>query len=152
MSNEFREFIERGNVVDLAVGVIIGSAFTSIVNSLVDDILMPPIGLLLGGVDFSNFFIVLKEGSPPGPYAALADAEASGAVSLNYGLFVNSIVSFLIVSLAIFMLVRAVNAVQRELEEAESKAAPTTKECPFCASIIPVKATRCPQCTSQLPE
>jgi large conductance mechanosensitive channel len=145
---EFREFAVRGNVVDMAVGIIIGGAFGTIVKSLVDDVLMPPIGLLLGGVDFSNLFAVLQEGATPGPYAALADAEAAGAVTVNYGVFLNAVVSFLIVAFAVYLLVRAVNAVRRE--EATPPAAPTTRECPHCASAIPVKATRCPLCTSQL--
>jgi large conductance mechanosensitive channel len=148
MLKEFREFIMRGNVVDMAVGIIIGAAFGSIVQSLVNDVIMPPIGLVLGGVDFANFFIMLKEGSPAPPYASLADAQAAGAVTLNYGLFINAVISFLIVALAIFFLVRAVNQLQRE-EEAPAPA-PTTKECPFCLSTIALKATRCPHCTSDL--
>ena len=145
MFKEFKEFAMKGNVADMAVGIIIGVAFGAIVKSLVDDVLMPPLGMLLGGVDFTNFFVVLKEGTVPGPYASLADAKMAGAVTINYGLFVNSIVSFLIVAFAVFMLIRALNASLRK------EAAPAlTKECQFCASSIPIKATRCPQCTSQL--
>jgi len=145
---EFKEFAMRGNVVDMAVGIIIGGAFGTIVKSLVDDVLMPPIGLLLGGVDFSNFFLVLKEGATAGPYAALADAKAAGAVTVSYGVFLNAIISFLIVAFAVFLLIRSINKM-RKTEEAPP-AAPTTKDCQFCASAIPIKATRCPNCTSQL--
>ncbi|MGD8787787.1 MAG: large-conductance mechanosensitive channel protein MscL, partial [Phycisphaerales bacterium] len=118
MFKEFKKFAMRGNVVDMAVGIIIGAAFGAIVKSLVDDMLMPPIGLLLGGVDFSNFFVVLKEGTAPGPYAALADAKAAGAVTVNYGVFLNSIISFLIVGFAVFLLVRTINKLQSQEEEA----------------------------------
>lgn len=149
MLKDFREFAMRGNVIDMAVGIIIGAAFGTIVRSLVDDVLMPPIGLVLGGIDFSNFFVVLKEGATaPGPYATLADARAAGAVSINYGLFVNSIISFMIVAFALFLLIRGVNAMRRKEEAAPPP--PSMKECPYCASTIPIKATRCPQCTSQL--
>ena len=148
MFKEFKEFAMRGNVVDMAVGIIIGGAFGTIVKSLVDDVLMPPIGLLLGGVDFSNFFLVLKEGATAGPYAALADAKAAGAVTVSYGVFLNAIISFLIVAFAVFLLIRSINRM-RKTEEAPP-AAPTTKDCQFCASAIPIKATRCPNCTSQL--
>lgn len=148
MLKEFKEFAMRGNVVDMAVGIIIGGAFGTIVKSLVDDVLMPPIGLLLGGVDFSNFFVVLKEGIPTGPYTALVDAKAAGAVSINYGVFLNGVISFLIVALAVFLLVRAINAMRRQAEVAPAQV--TTKECQYCASSISMKATRCPQCTSQL--
>ena len=148
MLKEFKEFALRGNVVDMAVGIIIGAAFASIVTSLVNDVIMPPIGLLLGGVDFANFFILLKEGAPAGPYAALADAQAAGAVTINYGAFINTVISFLIVAFVIFLLIRNINRMKRE-EEAPP-AEPTTKECPYCLSTIPINATRCPQCTSQL--
>lgn len=146
---EFKEFAMRGNVVDMAVGIIIGGAFGTIVKSLVDDVLMPPIGLLLGGIDFANFFLVLKTGAQAaGPYAALADAKAAGAVSINYGLFLNAVISFLIVSFAVFMLIRSINTLRRK-EEAPP-AQPTTRECPFCVSTISLKASRCPNCTSEL--
>ncbi len=148
MIKAFKEFAMRGPVIDMAVGIIIGGAFGTIVKSLVDDVLMPPIGLLLGGVDFSNFFLVIKNGATPGPYAALADAKAAGAVSVNYGVFLNGVISFLIVAFAVFLLVRAVNRLHRQQDAAP--APPTVKECRYCASSISIKATRCPQCTSQL--
>ena len=147
MWKEFKEFAMRGNVVDLAVGVIIGGAFGAIVNSLVNDIIMPPIGLLLGQVDFSELFIVLKG---VGSYATLAAAQEAGAVTLNYGVFINTVINFLIIALAVFLLVRAVNRLQRQEEEAEAPAGPMMKECPYCLSTIPIKATRCPHCTSEL--
>jgi large conductance mechanosensitive channel len=149
MGKDFKEFILRGNVVDLAVGVIIGAAFGTIVTSLVNDLVMPPIGLLLGNVDFTDLFFVLKEGTKaPGPYATLADAQAAGAVTLNYGVFITRVVAFLIVAFVVFLMVRAVSRLKRA--EAAPAAEPVTKTCPFCQSTIPVKATRCPNCTSQL--
>jgi large conductance mechanosensitive channel len=148
MLKEFKEFALRGNVVDLAVGVIIGAAFGAIVTSLVDDILMPVLGLILGNADFSNLFLVLKEGSAPGPYDTLALAQEAGAVTINYGLFINAVVGFLIVAFAIFLLIRGINRMQRE-EEAPAEE-PTTKECAYCHTEIPLQATRCPYCTSQL--
>jgi large conductance mechanosensitive channel len=148
MLKEFREFAMRGNVVDMAVGIIIGGAFGTIVKSLVDDLLMPPIGLLLGGVDFSNFFVTLAGGNPAGPYITLNAAKDAGAVTLRYGLFVNSVISFLIVAFALFMVIRAMNNLRREAPAAPPP--PSTKECKFCCSAIPLKATRCPSCTSQL--
>ena len=148
MFKEFKEFAMRGNVVDMAVGIIIGGAFGTIVKSLVADVLMPPLGLLLGGVDFSNFFVVLKQGTTAGPYAALAEAQAAGAVTINYGVFINTVISFIIVAFAIFLLIRGINRLRRE-EEAPP-AEPTTKDCPFCLSSIPIKASRCPNCTSDL--
>ena len=146
MLKEFRDFAMRGNVVDMAVGIIIGAAFGAIVKSLVDDVLMPPIGLLLGQVDFANLFVVLREGATAGPYVSVAAAKAAGAVTLNYGLFINSIISFVIVAFAVFMLIRNLN----RLKKAEAPAAPTTKDCPHCATTIPLAAKRCPHCTSQL--
>ncbi|UCD36271.1 MAG: large conductance mechanosensitive channel protein MscL [Nitrospiraceae bacterium] len=148
MLKEFKEFAMRGNVVDMAVGIIIGAAFGTIVKSLVSDVIMPPIGLLLGGVDFSNLFLVIKEGTAPGPFASLADAQAAGAVTINYGVFLNTIISFLIVAFAIFMVIKGMNSLKRT-EEAPP-AEPTTKDCPFCFTAIPIKATRCPSCTSEL--
>jgi large conductance mechanosensitive channel len=145
MFKDFRAFIMRGSVVDLAVGVIIGAAFGSIVKSLVDDVLMPPIGLVTGGVDFANKFLVLKEGAKAAaPYASLADAKAAGAVTLNYGLLINQIVTFLIIALCIFLVVRLVARLHPPAP------APANKACPFCAMEIPAAAKRCPQCTSQL--
>jgi large conductance mechanosensitive channel len=143
MWKEFREFAMRGSVLDLAVAVMIGAAFGKIVSSFVDDILMPPLGLLLGQVDFSNLFINLSGQS----YATLAEAEQAGAATLNYGLFLNTVVNFLIVALAIFLLVKQVNRLKREPEK---PAEPTTKDCRYCLSSIPLQATRCPHCTSEL--
>lgn len=147
MWQEFKEFALRGNVVDMAVGIIIGGAFGTIVRSVVDDVVMPPIGLLLGGTDFADLFILLKEGSPGAPYLSLADAQAAGAVTINYGVFINALISFLVVALVIFFLIRGMNRLRRE---EEAPAEPTIKDCPFCLSTIAIKATRCPQCTSHL--
>lgn len=148
MLKEFKVFAMRGNVIDMAVGIIIGAAFGTIIGTLVSEVLMPPIGLLLGNVDFSNLFLVLKEGKIAGPYATVAAAKEAGAVTLNYGLFVNTVVNFLIVAFAVFFLVRGMNALKKK-EEAPP-AVPTTKECPHCLSTIPIKATRCGHCTSEL--
>ncbi len=148
MFKEFKEFAMRGNVVDMAVGIIIGAAFGTIVKSLVTDIIMPPIGLLLGNVDFANLFVVLKTGATAGPYASLADAQAAGAVSMNYGAFINTVISFIIVAFAVFLVIRSINKLKREKEEPTAE--PTTKNCPYCQSAIPIKATRCPFCTSEL--
>jgi len=148
---EYKKFAMRGNVVDMAVGIVVGGAFGAIAKSLVSDIIMPPIGLILGGVDFSNLFITLRQGNVPGPYATLADAQSAGAVVISYGVFGNTMLSFLIVAFAVFLLVKGVNAVEKEFEPAPAPApAPTTKECPHCCSTIPLKANRCPNCTSQL--
>ena len=149
MFEEFKKFAMRGNVVDMAVGIVIGGAFALIVSSLVADVIMPPIGMILGNVDFANLFTVLKEGSTPAPYASLAEAKTAGAVTINYGAFINSIVSFIIVAFAIFIVVRVMNRMQEE-EEAPAEEEPTTKECPYCISIISIKATKCPNCTSQV--
>jgi large conductance mechanosensitive channel len=146
MLKEFKEFAMRGNVVDMAVGIIIGAAFGAIVKSLVDDVIMPPIGLVLGNVDFSNLFLVLKDGAAAGPYPSLAEARKAGAVAIGYGTFFNTVISFLIVAFAVFVLVRAVNKLKSEPPPAD----PATKECPHCCSAIAIKATRCPQCTSEL--
>jgi len=148
MLKEFKEFAMRGNVIDMAVGIIIGAAFGTIVNSLVQDVIMPPIGLLLGNVDFSNIFIVLKEGKVAGPYISMAAAKSAGAVTINFGVFINTIISFLIVVFSVFLLVRTINQLRRQ-EETPSPV-PTTKECMYCFSSIPIKATRCPHCTSEL--
>ncbi|HKK13049.1 MAG TPA: large-conductance mechanosensitive channel protein MscL [Gammaproteobacteria bacterium] len=148
MLKEFREFAMRGNVVDMAVGIIIGAAFGALVKSLVNDLLMPPIGLLVGNVDFAELFLVLKQGTPAGPYATAAEALKSGAVTINYGVFINSVVSFVIVAFAVFLLVRAINRMRRQQEAPAPE--PTTKDCPFCFTGIPLKATRCPHCTSDL--
>jgi large conductance mechanosensitive channel len=147
--DEFKKFAMRGNVVDMAVGIIIGGAFGTIVKSLVDDVLMPPIGMLLGGVDFTELFLVIRQGAEAaGPYATLADAQAAGAVTINYGLFFNNVIAFLIVAWAVFLLIRAMNRMQEKPEE--QPADPTTKACPFCATDVPIAATRCPHCTSEL--
>ena len=146
MLKDFKEFAMRGNVVDMAVGIIIGGAFGTIVKSLVADVIMPPIGLLLGGVDFTDLFVTLKEGAQAGPYATLAAAQEAGAVTIGYGVFFNSLVSFLIVAFAVFLLIRGINNLQAEEEDKEV----TTKECGFCYSEVPLKASRCPNCTSQL--
>lgn len=148
MLKEFREFAMRGNVLDMAIGIIIGAAFGTIVNSLVQDVIMPPIGLLLGNVDFSNLFVVLKEGTAAGPYASVAAAKSAGAVTINVGLFLNTIITFLIVAFAVFLLVRTINQLKRQ--EQVPPPVPTTKECTYCFSSIPIKATRCPHCTSEL--
>lgn len=143
---EFREFAVKGNVVDLAVGIIIGAAFTTIVKSLVNDVIMPPIGYLLNDVDFANLFVVLGDGS----FESLAAAQEAGAATINYGLFFNAVFEFVIVALVVFSLVRMINRLKRE--EKEAPADPTEKNCPYCFSTIPINATRCPNCTSQLEE
>jgi large conductance mechanosensitive channel len=146
---EFKEFAMRGNVIDLAVGVVIGGAFGTIVKSLVEDIIMPPIGLMLGNVDFSNLFWVLKDGSKlAGPYVSVAAARQAGAVTLNFGLFANALVNFLIVAFAIFIAVKGVNRLKREAPA--DVPGPSQRECPYCLSSIPLKASRCPHCTSTL--
>lgn len=142
MFKEFKAFVMRGNVMDLAVGVIIGAAFGKIVGSLVNDVLMPLIGLALGGLDFSNLFVILGQGT----FATIADAKKAGVATLNYGVFLNTIIEFLIVAFAIFMVVKQVNKLQRPAPAA----APTTKDCPFCATAIPIAAKKCPNCTSAL--
>jgi len=144
MWKEFREFAMRGNVVDLAVGIVIGAAFGKIVTSFVSDILMPPLGLVLGHVDFSNLFLNLSGTH----YASLAEAKAAGAATLNYGLFINTILDFVIVAFAVFLLVKQVNRLTRKPPEPPKP--PTTKECPYCVSAIPLRATRCPNCTSSV--
>lgn len=148
MFKEFKEFALKGNMVDMAVGIIIGAAFGTIISSLVADIIMPPIGLLLGNVDFANLFILLKEGKVPGPYGSLAIAKAAGAVTLNYGVFINTIISFLIIAFSVFLIIRNINKLRRQ-EEAPPTV-PTTKECPYCLSVIPIKAARCAHCTVDL--
>lgn len=148
MLKEFKEFAMRGNVVDMAVGIIIGGAFGTIVKSLVTDVMMPPIGLMLGGVDFSNLFFTLKEGAVVGPYATLELAQKAGAVTISYGIFLNAVISFLIVAFAVFMLIKGLNKMKQEKEQ--PAADPTTKECKYCFSSIPIKATRCPSCTSEV--
>ncbi len=147
MWNDFKAFVMRGNVLDLAVAVLIGAAFGVVVKSLVDDIVMPPIGLALGDVDFTNLYVLLKEGTKAlSPYATLPDAKAAGAVTLNYGMFINNIITFLIVALAVFLVVRAA----KSRSKAPAPVPVSTKACPFCATAIPLPATRCPNCTSQI--
>ena len=145
MLKEFKAFIMRGNVLDLAIAVIIGGVFGKIITSLVNDIIMPPIGLILGKVDFRNLYINLSDAS----FATLADAQKAGVPIIKYGAFINTIIDFLIVSFIIFLVVRAANRLQKKLQE-EPKAAPSTKECPYCISTIPIKATRCAHCTAEL--
>jgi len=147
MLKEFKDFVLRGNVADMAVGIIIGGAFSTIVNTMVSDVLMPPLGLLIGGIDFSDFYLLLKEGGTPGPYAALADAKAAGAVTLNYGIFINAVISFVIMAFAVFMLIKSLTSLRPAPQPA---APPALKDCPYCLSSVPLKASRCPNCTSQL--
>jgi large conductance mechanosensitive channel len=153
MLKDFKAFIMRGNVVDMAVGIIIGAAFSPIIASLVKDVIMPPIGLALGKIDFANLLVVIKQGDPMGPYATPAAASAAKAVTINYGNFINTIITFIIIAAVVFFfIVRPIaqmNARQKA-KEPVVPAAPATKECPFCTTQIPVKATRCPNCTSEL--
>ena len=149
--NEFKKFAMRGNVIDMAVGIIIGAAFGKIVDSLVKVVIMPPIGVLLGKVDFTNLFVVLKSGVTPAPYPSLSAAQAAGAVTLNLGLFANAVISFLIVAFAVFILIKALNELQAKMEAKEQKEEKVTvKVCPYCCSEIAINATRCPYCTSEL--
>lgn len=144
MLKDFKAFIMKGSILELAAAVVIGAAFGGVIKTLVDDVIMPPIGLALGNVDFSNLYLLLQDGAKtPPPYATLADAKAAGAVTVAYGLFLNSLLGFFIVAAAIFLVLRAASRMIR-------KAAPGTKDCPFCVSSIPLAATRCPSCTSQL--
>lgn len=149
MWKEFRTFAVRGNVIDLAVGLVIGTAFTRVVNSLVNDIIMPPIGWLVGNIDFTNLFVVLRAGKEvAAPYVSLQAAKDAGAITLNVGVLINAVVNFLIVAWALFWVIRGINRLKRE--PTAPPAAPTTKECPFCLSTIPIQASRCPHCTSTL--
>lgn len=150
MLEEYKKFAIRGNVIDMAVGIIIGAAFGTVVQSLVKDVLTPPLGLLAGGTDFTNLFVVIKEGTPEAPYATLDAAQSAGAVTMNFGLFVNALISFLIVSFAVFLLVRYINM----LREPDQGPPPPSniRKCPYCVSDVPIQATRCPHCTSELPD
>lgn len=148
MLKAFKEFAMKGNALDMAVGVILGASFGTIVKSLVDDVIMPPIGLLLGGVDFSDIFVTLRSGAVPGPYPSLAAAKQAGAVTLNAGVFINTVISFLIVAFAVFLLVRGVGTLRSRLE---APAAAKQKDCPHCFGKVDVRATRCQHCTSELP-
>lgn len=151
MFREFKEFALRGNVIDLAVGIIIGAAFTTVVNSLVEDIIMPPIGLITGGFNFENLFWIIGEpANPSGPLMTPELAEAAGAVTINYGQFITSIITFLLTALAVFLLVRSINTLYVQKKEDEAKSEPVVKECPYCVKEIPSNATRCPFCTSHL--
>jgi large conductance mechanosensitive channel len=148
---DFKAFIMRGNVVDLAVGIVIGVAFGAIISSLVKDVIMPPVGLALGNVDFANLFVVLQQGTVAGPYPSLAAAQEAGAVSINYGVFINTIVSFIIIAAVVFFLVvRPIAQMHARQKAKEAAPAPNTKECPYCYTTIAIKATRCPNCTSEL--
>ena len=150
--SEFKKFAMRGNVMDMAVGIIIGAAFGKIVDSLVKDIIMPPLGMILGKIDFANLFFVLHDGSVPGPYASLEVAKNAGAVTLNAGNFLNTIISFIIVAFAVFLLIKGMNTLQAKLEKKEKAAEPTTKKCPYCCSQIAICAVKCPNCTADLPK
>lgn len=148
MLKDFKAFIMKGNVVDMAVGIIIGIAFGLIINSIVKDVIMPPIGLAFGNADFQNLFAVLKNGATPGPYASLTAAQAAGAITINYGVFINTLINFIIIAAVLFFFV--VRPIAKQNAKKVVPAAPTTKECPYCFSTIPIKATRCPNCTSEL--
>ncbi len=165
---EFRDFIMRGNVIDLAIGIVVGGAFSAVVKSVVDNIIMPPIGLLVGNVNFTDLFVILKQSDPPlAPQSTLEAAQTAGAVTLNYGRFINDVISFLIIALVIFLIIKMINNFHKQLKDRADKViksrkkdkteevvaeTPTDKACPFCFQIIPFKATRCPFCTSQLIE
>ena len=154
LATEFKKFAMRGNVIDMAVGIIIGAAFGRIVDSLVNDVIMPPLGLLLGRVDFTNLYFILKDGAGQAPYASLDLAQKAGAITINYGVFVNTVISFLIVAFAVFMLIKTINKLQEQMDRKNAedalKAEPTTKICPFCFTSIDIRATRCPDCTSEI--
>ena len=148
MWKEFKEFALGGSVMDMAIGIIIGAALATVVTSLVNDILLPPLGLLLGGVDFNNLYLLLADGNPAGPYSSLTAAQEAGAVTVNYGLFLSAFISFLVISFVIFFIVRAINRLKKEEEAAEP--APTTEPCPYCMMEIPIGAKRCGHCAVQL--
>lgn len=149
--SEFKEFSLKGNVVDMAVGIILGAAFGTIVKSLVDDVIMPPIGMLTAGVDVAQLHWVIQEGTPAGPYTTLQAAREAGAITVNYGAFLNNVIAFVIVALVLFVIVRQMNRWRQEAEDPDQRdPSPTTKTCSWCSSAIPVKARRCPQCTSEL--
>ena len=155
--NEFKSFALRGNMVDLAVGFTVGTAFSTIAKSLASDIIMPPIGLLVGQSEVSDMYWLLKAGSEQAPpYATLADAQAAGAVTMNYGVFINNVIAFLVVAVVMFVLIRSINRLENVIEDefgaGENQVTPTTKKCPYCLSTIPLQATRCPECTSKLEE
>jgi large conductance mechanosensitive channel len=149
MLKEFKEFAMKGNMVDMAVGIIIGTAFGAIIKSLVADVIMPPIGVMLGNVDFANIFMIIKEGTTAGPYATLAAAKEAGAVVISWGVFINTLINFIIIAFVLFLVIRNMNKMKKKEEEAPAD--PTDKDCPFCFSKIPIKATRCGHCTSEVP-
>ena len=148
MFKEFREFLRRGNLVDMAIGIAVGTAFATIAKSLVDDIIMPPVGLLLGNVEFDDLFLLLRHGEPIGPYLTLEAAKQAGAVTIAYGNFINNVLAFIVIAAVFFMILRTLNRLRRE--EQGTSAVRETKTCPFCIHTIPLQATRCPQCTSTL--
>lgn len=155
MLKEFKEFAFKGNMIDMAVGIIIGGAFGTIVQSLVNDIIMPPIGLVLGNMDFRDLFVVLRAGANPGPYASLAAAKSAGAVTFNYGMFINNLVAFLIIAFSVFMLIKMLKSLEtlsngKAKQDAAAKTEAVVKQCPYCLSSIDIKATRCAYCTSEL--
>lgn len=152
MIQEFKKFLLRGNLVDLLIGFTVGAAFSTVAKSLVTDIIMPPIGLLLGSTDFSNLYWVIKSGKMLPPYRTLAIAQAEGAVTINYGLFLNNLISLIVVGLTMFMVVRFMNRLESMPIIGSKKKLPTTKKCPFCLSTIPYRAIKCPQCTTDLPQ
>lgn len=149
MFKEFSEFLKRGNLIDMAIGIAVGTAFATIAKSLVDDIIMPPIGLFLGNVEFNNLFLLLRQGEPAGPYLTLAQAQEAGAVTIAYGNFINNVLAFLVIAAVFFMILRSLNRLRRE-EPGQPAEAARTKVCPFCMTTVPAQATRCPACTSQL--
>lgn len=157
MLNEFKKFIMRGNLVDLAIGFTVGASFSAVAKSLVNDVIMPPIGLLLGNTDFSNFFVVLKPGDVSKmPFDTISEAQSAGAVTINYGVFINNILALFVVALAMFFVIKAINKLDKELEEIKGKKndeikTPDNKKCKYCLSVIPYKASRCPACTSEVP-
>ena len=148
MFKEFSEFLKRGSLIDMAIGIAVGTAFATIASSLVDDVIMPPVGMLLGNVEFDDLFLLLRDGNPPPPYNTLEAAREAGAVAIAYGNFVNNVLAFLVIALVFFMILRSLNRLRRE--EPGSPAEPRTKPCPFCITTVPLHATRCPACTSQL--
>lgn len=150
MWKEFKTFILRGNVLDLAIGIVIGTAFTGIVGSAVNDVIMPPLGVVMGSIDFKDLYVILKEGSPASPYANLDAAKAAGAVTLRIGLFINTIVNFLIIAAVLFLVIKAVNKLAARLAPPGPPPPPATKDCGFCRMAVPMLATRCPHCTSEL--
>lgn len=150
LTDEFKTFAMRGNVIDMAVGIIIGAAFGKIVDSLVKDIIMPPLGWLLGRVDFTNLYLTLPVDGKFEQFDSLEAAQAAGAVTINYGLFINTLISFILVAFSVFLLIKGINKLRADKKEEDANAEPTTKECPYCCSTINIKATKCPNCTSQL--